>query len=181
MCREREWSDLGFYKLKGLKNCFKTRCCVFKPNRLARAKTWSLKRPDTKIHARAKKSSLEPKTRCFRSATQKLARATKCSLERRTRKHTPRSLERRKARSSQETHLSGPKPRHRLLLERPNPGSSEEPKTTARSSDQLLARAKVQNSGQQHLVSNSNQPVTNLPNTSYNSRIGNEKTTTTNI
>ena len=40
----------------------------------------------------------------------------------------------------------------------------------ARSSDQLLARAKHQKPGQQHLVSKPNQPETNLPNTSYNSK-----------
>ena len=139
---------------KRMKNYFKTRCCLFKLDRLARAKTWSLERPDTRKTrsseeklARTKNSMLQVCNPEAGSSDRVLARAKNSK--------TYTSLARaKKARSSQETQLSGLKPRRSLSLERPNPGSSEGPKTTARSSDQLLARAKAQKSRQQHLVSN---------------------------
>ncbi|GMP86370.1 hypothetical protein CsSME_00039167 [Camellia sinensis var. sinensis] len=43
-------------------------------------------------------------------------------------------------------------------------------KNKPRSSDQILARATNPKTGQQHLVYETNQPETNLPNTSYNSK-----------
>ena len=42
MSFEGEKSDLGFRTKKNKKRMIKTRCCVYKLDRLARAKTWSL-------------------------------------------------------------------------------------------------------------------------------------------
>ena len=93
---------------------------------------------------RAKKVSLEPKTRSFRSATQKHARVTECSLKRGTWKHTPRSLERRKTRSSQKPQLSGPNETQTYAWAKKPWLEPPDTKRNSRSSVQNLARAKDQ-------------------------------------
>ena len=73
-----------------MKKCFKNRCCVYKPDRLARANTWSLERPDTRNprssegkRARAKNTMHQVANPGARSSDRILARAKEISLERR--------------------------------------------------------------------------------------------------
>ena len=166
----RENTDLGFWnKKKSEKNVLKTAAAYLN-------KTGSLERrlgrssdQTQKTLARAKKNSLEPRTRSFRSATRR-------TLERRNARSSEEqtsSLERRRSRSSQETQLSG------LYLNAAARSSEEtlaratDQKQRARSSDELLARAKGQNSGQQPFAPKHCQPVTDLPKASHNSEIRN--------
>ncbi|KAF5957168.1 hypothetical protein HYC85_004393 [Camellia sinensis] len=109
----------------------------------------SLERKKTRSSEELKPSGLKPDTR---SSEGTIARA-KDEL----------------TRSSQECKATGPywTP---SLARATKPQLERRTKTTSRSSDQLLARAKNQKPGQQHLVSKPNQPETNLPNTSYNSK-----------
>ena len=108
MSLEREKSDLGFGNWKRMKRLIKTRCCLFKLDRLARAKTWSLERPDTgkpcsseEKLARAKNSMLQVCNPEARSIEETLARAKKhCSQVYTRRKH---SLERRNPGSNHQT------------------------------------------------------------------------------
>ena len=87
---------------KRMKNCLKTRCCLIKLDRLARAKTWSLERPDT---------------RNPRSSKEKLARAKNAMLQVHTRRN--RSLELRKSGSSHQTQNTTLARATKYSLERP--------------------------------------------------------------
>ena len=126
MGRGRENSKLGLLDQKNVKKCFKNRCCVYTPDRLARANTWALERPDTrKPHssekklARAKNAMLQVCNPGARSSDRILARAKKHCPQAYTRRN--RSLERSKSGSSLKT-------QKQTSIERPNPVSRDQPK-----------------------------------------------------
>ena len=133
MSREREKSDLGFGIKKKMKKLIKTRCCVYKLDRLARAMTWSLERPDTENLHSSQGSLARANNTKARSSERKLdraknsnpqvcnqthARAEELSLERRTNKLA------RAKKSSLEPRMQS----YRSILDA-TPRSSEEPKT----------------------------------------------------